>query len=70
MRDQSCPAPPSFLEPVELSGAGVILEPLSRTHVPELADAVRDGELWNKWYTRIASPEDMDADVEARLAQH
>ncbi|GAA3290694.1 GNAT family protein [Arthrobacter citreus] len=48
----------------------MILEPLSRTHVPELADAVRDGELWNKWYTRIASPEDMDADVEARLAQH
>ncbi|MDK1361760.1 GNAT family protein [Arthrobacter sp. zg-Y1219] len=70
MSEQPASAPPSFLSSVMLTGANVILEPLSALHIPELAEAVRDGELWNTWYTRIPAPSDMARDVEARLAQH
>lgn len=70
MSEQRKPVPSSFLKSVELTGASVILEPLSPAHVPELADAVRDGELWKKWYTRIPSPAEMTDDVQARMAQH
>lgn len=69
MSEQPASAPPSFLSPVALTGENVMLEPLSTLHVPELVEAVQDGELWNTWYTRIAAPSDMAADVEARLAQ-
>ncbi|WAP51538.1 GNAT family protein [Arthrobacter sp. ATA002] len=69
MSEQPKPAPPSFLAPVPLGGANVILEPLSHDHVPGLAEAVKDGELWNTWYTRIPAPDGMADDVEARLAR-
>lgn len=58
-----------FSSPVVLEGSTVRLEPLSPEHVPELTDAVRDGELWNLWYTRIPAPDAMAAEVESRL-QH
>ncbi|GAA1356327.1 GNAT family protein [Arthrobacter koreensis] len=55
--------------PVVLEGSTVRLEPLSPEHIPELTDAVRDGELWNLWYTRIPAPDAMAAEVESRLQQ-
>lgn len=58
-----------YSTPVPLQGSTVRLEPLSREHVPELIDAVKDGELWNLWYTRIPTPEGMAAEVDSRLAQ-
>ncbi|MGN0147720.1 MAG: GNAT family N-acetyltransferase [Arthrobacter koreensis] len=58
-----------FSIPVVLEGSTVRLEPLSPEHVPELTDAVRDGELWNLWYTRIPAPDAMAAEVESRLQQ-
>ncbi|UPO77291.1 GNAT family protein [Arthrobacter sp. Helios] len=58
-----------YSTPVPLQGSTVRLEPLSREHVPELIDAVKDGELWNLWYTRIPTPEGMVAEVDSRLAQ-
>jgi len=58
-----------YSTPVPLQGSTVRLEPLSRDHVPELIDAVKDGELWNLWYTRIPTPEGMAAEVDSRLAQ-
>ncbi|MEB7448895.1 GNAT family N-acetyltransferase [Arthrobacter koreensis] len=58
-----------FSSPVVLEGSTVRLEPLSPEHVPELTDAVRDGELWNLWYTRIPAPDAMAAEVESRLQQ-
>jgi len=58
-----------FSTPVVLEGSTVRLEPLSRSHVPELAAAVKDGELWNLWYTRIPTPDGMEAEVESRLQQ-
>lgn len=58
-----------FATPAVLEGSIVRLEPLSHGHVPELAEAVKDGELWNLWYTRIPTPEGMAAEVQARLEQ-
>ena len=58
-----------FSSPVVLEGSTVRLEPLSPEHIPELTDAVRDGKLWNLWYTRIPAPDAMAAEVESRLQQ-
>jgi N-acetyltransferase len=52
---------------VELRGAHAALVPLSRDHAPALAEAVRDGELWNLWYTAVPPPERMAAEIERRL---
>ncbi|ASN52867.1 GNAT family N-acetyltransferase [Sinomonas sp. R1AF57] len=57
-----------FAEPVTLHGLLVTLEPLSREHCTELEDAVRDGELWNLWYTSVPRPEGVAAEVDRRLA--
>lgn len=54
--------------PGTLRGRLVTLEPLSLEHHDELVDAVRDGELWRLWYTRIPDPEGMDAEIRRRLA--
>ncbi|GHG52291.1 GCN5 family N-acetyltransferase [Sinomonas cellulolyticus] len=57
-----------FLEPVTLPGRLVSLEPLAQSHRAELEDAVRDGELWNLWYTSVPRPEGMAAEIDRRLA--
>jgi N-acetyltransferase len=57
-----------WIKPVELMGEHVILKPLDLTHVDSLIEAVRDGELWNLWYTRIPSPQEMADEVERRLS--
>jgi RimJ/RimL family protein N-acetyltransferase len=56
-------------DPISLHGDQVFLEPLTLDRHDELAEAVRDGELWNLWYTFIPSPEQMKADIEKRLEQ-
>ncbi len=58
-----------FIEPVTLSGAQVLLEPLRREHEAELLDAARDGELWNLWYTSVASPEGVLGYIDTALHQ-
>ncbi len=45
-----------FIEPVTLRGAHATLEPLAREHVPALAAAAADGELWRLWYTSVPAP--------------
>lgn len=60
-----------WIKPVELVGEQVILRPLDLTQVEALVDAVRDGELWKLWYTRIPAPEQVSAEIQRRLAlQH
>ena len=54
-------------DPVTLRSGRVTLEPLQRRHEAELAQAVRDGELWRLWYTSVPSPEGMAAEIERRL---
>ena len=53
--------------PIELRGAHAALEPLAHGHHDGLVDAVRDGALWQLWYTSIPTPERMAAEIERRL---
>ena len=53
--------------PITLQGERVIVAPLRGEHHDALADVVRDGEIWKLWYTKIPSPEGMQADIERRL---
>jgi RimJ/RimL family protein N-acetyltransferase len=57
----------AWLEPVTLRSGHVTLEPLARGHEADLIEAVKDGELWRLWYTSIAPPEGMGAEIERRL---
>jgi RimJ/RimL family protein N-acetyltransferase len=53
--------------PITLRSPRVTLEPLSHEHHDDLAEAVQDGELYKLWYTVIASPENMRAEIDRRL---
>ncbi|HSE12344.1 MAG TPA: GNAT family protein [Rudaea sp.] len=53
--------------PVTLRGRIATLEPLRPEHHDGLVEAVKDGELWNLWYTKVPAPHTMRADIERRL---
>lgn len=53
--------------PVTLEGHGVRLEPLSFAHADALADAARDGALWDLWFTSVPEPAQMTAYIVAAL---
>jgi N-acetyltransferase len=55
-------------EPVTLRGAHATLEPLSQHHHDDLLEAVKDGELWNLWFTIVPEPAKMRAEIDRRLA--
>jgi len=57
----------AWLEPVCLLGPCAGLEPLAIKHLDDLIDSVKDGELWNLWYTTIPRPEAMRAEIDRRL---
>jgi RimJ/RimL family protein N-acetyltransferase len=57
----------TFLQPVTLAGDLVTLEPLCHAHHDGLVSAVRDGELWNLWYTAVPRPEAVGAEIDRRL---
>ncbi|QLE85287.1 MULTISPECIES: GNAT family N-acetyltransferase [Shewanella] len=52
-----------------LVGQHVVLEPLSKDHIPALSVAVTDGELWSLWFTSVPHPDEMAEYVELALAQ-
>ena len=56
-----------WISPLTLSARHVQLAPLSHAHHDALVEAVRDGELWNHWYTAIPTPEAMGAEITRRL---
>ena len=56
-----------FVPPVTLKGRHVHLVPLNTSHHDDLVLAVRDGELWNHWYTAIPRPEAMQAEIARQL---
>ena len=58
----------TWLQPVALRGARATLEPLSHGHGDDLIEAVKDGGLWQLWYTTIPEPEKMGAEIDRRLA--
>jgi RimJ/RimL family protein N-acetyltransferase len=47
------------IKPVTLEGHGVRLEPLAPAHESALATAVKDGRLWELWYTSAPAPDDV-----------
>lgn len=55
------------IQPVTLEGHGVRLEPLEARHAAQLAEAVRDGELWRLWFTAVPEPDRAEAYIEAAL---
>lgn len=57
------------IEPVTLHGVHVRLEPLSALHRADLAEAVRDGELWRLPQGGVPAPEQIGALVEQRLTE-
>lgn len=59
--------PISIIQPVTLTGTHVELQPLSMSHYDGLVEAVKDGQLWELWYTSVPSPEHMRAEIERRL---
>jgi len=60
----------SWLQPIDLRGKYASLELLSHAHHDHLVEAVKDGELWNLWYTSIPTPDMMRAEIDRRLNEH
>lgn len=54
---------------IQLQGTLVRLEILSIEHVDALTEAVKDGELWNLWYTSAPEPENVKKYIETALAE-
>ena len=54
-------------QPIALQGTLATLEPLAQSHHDNLVEAVRDGELWQLWYTTIPTPEKMRDEIDRRL---
>lgn len=58
----------TFAQPVTLTGSFVTLEPLAEDHLDGLRQAVEDGQMWNTWFTRIPTPDQMIGEIHKRLA--
>jgi RimJ/RimL family protein N-acetyltransferase len=58
----------TWLQPVTLRSSRATLEPLAHGHRDHLIEAVKDGGLWQLWYTTIPAPEKMSAEIDRRLA--
>jgi RimJ/RimL family protein N-acetyltransferase len=57
-----------WLEPVTLRGEHARLEPLAHAHREGLVEAAKDGELWKLWYTSVPKAENMQKEIDRRLA--
>lgn len=53
-----------MLEPVTLEGQLVRLEPLSMTHHDGLCTAIRDGRLWELFFTLVPEPDRVQGFIE------
>jgi RimJ/RimL family protein N-acetyltransferase len=57
----------TWLQPVTLTSGRVTLEPLAHRHAGDLAEAVKDGELWRLWYTSVPTPDGVGKEIDRRL---
>ena len=57
----------SWPKPITLHSKTVRLVPLSLDHTSDLMGAVKDGKLYNHWYTSIPRPKNMKLEIERRL---
>jgi RimJ/RimL family protein N-acetyltransferase len=58
----------AYIEPVTLSGRGILLEPLALNHEAGLRAAAADGELWKLRVTSVPEPEQTRKYIEDALA--
>jgi RimJ/RimL family protein N-acetyltransferase len=58
-----------WLNKIEIQGNLIHLKTLSIEHVEGLTEAVKDGELWNLWYTSIPEPENVKSYIETALTE-
>ena len=56
-----------WIEPVALAGSKVVLEPLAIEHADRIREAVKDGELWNLWFTSVPSPDKVESYIQTAL---
>lgn len=56
------------IEPRQLEGYGVRLEPLVAGHQADLRTAAGDGRLWELWYTSVPEPDGVAAYIADALA--
>jgi RimJ/RimL family protein N-acetyltransferase len=56
------------VQPIQLEGHGVRLEPLTPAHAAALRTAASDGRLWELWYTAVPEPNKVETYIEAALA--
>src|SRR5271154_3846303 len=56
-----------FTDSVSLHGRHVSLVPLGVSHHDDLVEAVKDGNLWELWYTTVPAPDGMRAEIDRRL---
>jgi len=56
-----------WLSSTQLKGNFVTLEPLNKTHVAGLKEAVLDGESWKLWFANVPSPETMEKYVDKAI---
>lgn len=56
-----------FAKPLSLRGQHATLEPLGLEHEAGAIEAVRDGNLWELWYTAIPAPDAVRAEIIRRL---
>ncbi|HEX6414528.1 MAG TPA: GNAT family N-acetyltransferase [Burkholderiales bacterium] len=55
-------------KPATLEGHGVRLEPLTREHAAGLAEAAKDGRLWELFFTSVPEVEQVHAYISGALA--
>jgi RimJ/RimL family protein N-acetyltransferase len=55
------------VQPTQLEGHGVRLEPLTMAHAAALRTAASDGRLWELWYTVVPEPDKVETYIEAAL---
>jgi RimJ/RimL family protein N-acetyltransferase len=55
--------------PITLNGQQVTLIPLEEEHISALAEAVKDGALWNLWYTLVPSPNSVEGWVKKAIEE-
>ncbi len=58
-----------WIEPVSLEGNFARIVPLAENDVAGIVEAVRDGQLWELWYTSVPAPEKVADWVRAALVQ-
>jgi len=58
----------AWLQPVTLRAKRATLEPLAHSHCADLVEAVKDGQLWQLWYTTVPEPDRMAAEIDRRLS--